>query len=87
MIQGSDISLEIFIKNYLYQFTRSLHTINFVLTNNQSEQFSNELDTTDSSHVVSSNAMKFTSYQKLMITVFKRMMIIFQSSRTNHCPS
>ena len=44
MIQGSHINLEIFIKNYLYQFTRSLHTNNFVLTNNQSEQFSNELD-------------------------------------------
>ena len=56
MIQGSNINLEIFIENYLYQFTRSLHTNNFVSTNNQSEQFSNELDTIDSSQVVSSNA-------------------------------
>ena len=53
MIQGSDINLETFIENYLYQFTRSLHTHNFVSTNNQSEQFSNELDTIDSSQVVS----------------------------------
>ena len=49
MIQGSHINLEIFIENYLYQFTRSLHTNNFVLTSNQSERFSNELDTIGSS--------------------------------------
>ena len=56
MIQGSDINLEIFIKNYLYQFTRSLHINDFVSTNDKSEQFSNELDTIDSSQVVPSNA-------------------------------
>ena len=56
MTQGSEINLKLFIENYLYQFTRSLHTsINFVSTNNQSEQFSNGLDTIDSLQGVSSN--------------------------------
>ena len=90
MTQGSEINLKIFIENYLYQFTRSLHTsINCVSTNNQSEQLSNGLDTIDSSQGVSSIIqMKFTLYhQKRTITVFKRMMIIFQSSQMNHSPS
>ena len=78
MMQGSDINLEIskiICTIYQIPWTRFIHINYFASTNNQSKQFSDELDTIDSSQdkLILLTEMKFTLYQKLVITVlFKR---------------
>ena len=58
MMQGSDINLEIskiICTIYQIPWTRFIHINYFASTNNQSKQFSDELDTIDSSQVDPSN--------------------------------